>query len=177
MSADFKEKLSAFSKKIEELKTQLKAHSYELFGDETLKITIKTKPYGYLGTDFSDILRKKNIECEFSDPDFVVLMLTQEMSDSDIERIKSALLSITKTDAILTTPPKLQKAEKMMSIRDAVMSISKNVDIKNSIGETLCDMTLSCPPAVPILISGEKINETAAYAFSYYGIENCNIVI
>ncbi len=177
LSADFKEKLSVFSKKIETLKAQLKAHSYELFGNETLKITIKTKSFGYTGTELADILREKGIECEFSDPDFVVLMLTQELTDNDIECIKSALLGIEKKDAILTTPPKLKKAEKVMSIRDAVMSISKNVDIKDSIGNVLCDMTLSCPPAVPILISGEKIDKTAIDAFSYYGIENCNIVL
>lgn len=177
LSLDFKEKLTAFAEKIKDLKTQLKAHSYQLFGNEALKITINTKSYGYEGTDFAEILRKNRIECEFSDPDFVVLMLTQEMSDDDITHITKALLSIDKKAPILTTPPKLQKAQKVMSIRDAVLSISETVDVKDSIGKTLCDMTLSCPPAVPILVSGEKIDKTAIDTFSYYGIEKCNIVI
>lgn len=177
LNGDFKEKLTAFAEKIEDLKTQLKAHSYQLFGNEALKITINTKSYGYEGTDFAEILRKNRIECEFSDPDFVVLMLTQEMSDDDITHITKVLLSIDKKAPILTTPPKLQKAQKVMSIRDAVLSISETVDVKDSIGKTLCDMTLSCPPAVPILVSGEKIDKTAIDTFSYYGIEKCNIVI
>lgn len=177
LSENFKDTLSVFIKKVDKLKKELKAHSYELFGDESLKITIKTKSFGYTGTEFADVLRKKGIECEFCDPDFVVLMLTQELSDDEIESIKSVLLSIEKKSPIFTTPPKLKKAEKAMSIRDAVMSVSENVDIKDSIGKTLCDMTLSCPPAVPILISGEKIDKTAVEAFTYYGIENCNIVI
>ena len=176
LSADFKEKLAVFAEKIANLKAELSAHSYELCSDEVLKITIKTKSYGYTGTDFAEILRDNHIECEFCDPDFVVLMLTQEMSDNDIECIKSALLSIEKKSPILTTPPKLKIAEKVMSIRDAVMSISENVDVKDSIDKVLCDMTLSCPPAVPILVSGEKIDKTAVDAFAYYGITNCNIV-
>ena len=177
LRSDFKEKLTAFAEKIKDLKTQLKAHSYQLFGNEALKITINTKSYGYEGTDFAEILRENRIECEFSDPDFVVLMLTQEMSDDDITHITKVLLSIDKKAPILTTPPKLQKAQKVMNIRDAVLSISENVDVKDSIGKTLCDMTLSCPPAVPILVSGEKIDKTAIDTFSYYGIEKCNIVI
>ena len=176
LSADFKEKLAVFAEKIANLKAELSAHSYEICSDEELKITIKTKNYGYTGTDFAEILRDNHIECEFCDPDFVVLMLTQEMSDNDIECIKSALLSIEKKAPILTTPPKLKKAEKVMSIRNAVMSISENVDVKDSIDKVLCDMTLSCPPAVPILVSGEKIDKTAVDAFAYYGITNCNIV-
>ena len=54
---------------------------YTLSGNEPLKITICAKLYGYSGTDFANELRRRNVECEFSDPDFAVLMLTPSMNE------------------------------------------------------------------------------------------------
>ena len=41
-----------------------------------MKLTLCTKPYGYLGTELAARLAEKGIVCEFADPDFVVLMPT-----------------------------------------------------------------------------------------------------
>ena len=61
LSGDFKDELAVFSDKVEKLKTELSAHSYELCSDEPLKITIKTKSYGYTGTAFAEILLENHI--------------------------------------------------------------------------------------------------------------------
>lgn len=172
----YKERLSAFAQKVSSLKETLKSHGYTLVGDEPLKVTIATKAYGYEGDELSEILREKNIECEFSDPDFLVLMLSESMSESDLFNIKSALLSIEKRDEITTPPPVLIKPQKAMSIRDAVLSLSKTVFVKDSVGKVLATANVSCPPAVPIVVSGERIDESALSAFSYYGIEKCEII-
>lgn len=176
LSGNYREKLSDFTKKVKKLKDELVAHGLQLYGNEPQKITIATKSFGYTGTEFAEILRRNHIECEFCDPDFCVLMLTEILSDSDIETIKTALLSIEKKEKITKKPPHLQKPEKVMSVRDAVMSASECVEIKDSLHKVLSDMSLSCPPAVPILVSGEKIDENAIKCFSYYGITKCSVV-
>ena len=40
-------------------------------------------------------------------------------------------------------------------------------------GRVLASASVGCPPAVPILISGERIDKNAVEAFSYYGIAKC----
>ncbi len=172
----YKEKLRAFIKKVSALKETLKSNGYTLSGNEPLKITISAKPYGYKGFELAEILREKNIECEFSDPDFLVLMLSPSMSECDLREIESALLGIEKRDEITDAPPILVKPEKVVSVRDAVLSISKTVDVKESVGKILGVTSVSCPPAVPIVVSGERISESALCVFSYYGIEECEIV-
>lgn len=176
MADGYKERLSAFLKKVSSLKETLKNHGYTLKGDEPLKVTVATKAYGYKGVDLAEKLRDKNIECEFSDPDFLVLMLSPSMNDSDLEKLRCALLSIEKRDEIADAPPVLSKPQKAMSIREAVMSVSKTVDVKDSVGKVLATANVSCPPAVPIVVSGERIDETALSAFSYYGIEKCEVI-
>ena len=172
----YKERLFSFAEKVSSLKETLKNNGYTLVGDEPLKVTIATKAYGYKGVELSEILREKNIECEFSDPDFLVLMLSESMSESDLLKIKSALLTIEKRGEITDTPPVLSKPQRVMSIRDAVLSLSKTVFVKHSVGKVLASANVSCPPAVPIVVSGERIDESALSAFSYYGIEKCEII-
>lgn len=172
----YRERLQEFSQKVEKLKTELLDCGYALCSKEQLKVTIATKSYGYTGTEFAQLLRENHIECEFCDPDFVVLMLTPSMSDIELEKIKSAFISIKKKAPILSSPPKLKKPEKVLSIKEAVMSLSHTVKVENSISKVLSDTSLSCPPAVPILVCGERVDESAVECFKYYSITECEVI-
>jgi arginine/lysine/ornithine decarboxylase len=44
------------------------------------------------------------------------------------------------------------------------------------VGRVLAAATVGCPPAVPIVVSGERISESAVACFAYYGIETCAVV-
>lgn len=171
----YSDALCDFVASVDTLKNKLKHNGYTMAGNEPLKITIYTKEYGYSGFEFADILRSKNIECEFSDPDFVVLMLAPTKCDT-LTVIESALLSIDKRDAIASTPPMLKVPSKKMSIREATLSNSKTVKVEDSAGKTLGNVTVNCPPAVPVVVSGEVIDKTALECFSYYGITHCEII-
>ncbi|MDO4747961.1 MAG: aminotransferase class I/II-fold pyridoxal phosphate-dependent enzyme [Eubacteriales bacterium] len=173
----YKENLRSFVKEANKLTAELIDNGYELISDEKLKITIATKSYGYEGTEFAQILRENNIECEFCDPDFVVLMLSLSNSTDAISALKNVLLSIKKREALLIKPPMLKKPQRVMSVRDAVMSNSKTVCVSDALNQVLSTVTLSCPPAVPILVCGELIDESAQKCFEYYQIENCDIVV
>ena len=63
-----------------------------------------------------------------------------------------------------------------MSIREALMSVSEERNVGDCEGAILANAAVSCPPAVPILISGEVIDKDAIAAFEYYGIEKCFVV-
>lgn len=173
----YKENLHSFVNEVNKLTAELIDNGYELISDEKLKITIATKSYGYEGTEFTQILRENNIECEFCDPDFVVLMLTLNNSPDALSTLKNVLLSIKKREKILIKPPILKKPQRVMSVRDAVMSNSKTVCVSDALNQVLSTVTLSCPPAVPILVCGELIDESAQKCFEYYGINKCEIVI
>lgn len=172
----YAEKLRLFIQLVTDIKNDLSDNGYTLVADEPLKITIATKSYGYEGIDFSDILRDNGIECEFADPDFVVLMLSPSMTESELIKIRDVLATIKRQKAIKTLPPRLTKPKRIISVRDAVFSSSEMISAKDSIGKTLATLTVSCPPAVPIVVSGEEISESAVECFKYYGIEECEIL-
>ena len=175
VSDGYEKKLAAFCENADSLKDELLAHGYTLFGNEKLKITIMTKEYGYLGHDMADLLDKKGVVCEFCDRDFLTLMLTPE-NLGGIETLKNALLGIEKKPKISESTPAPSVCERVLSVREATFKDSEIVKTEDSIGKVLASPSVGCPPAVPIVMCGERIDENAVACFNYYGIEKVSVV-
>ena len=60
--------------------------------------------------------------------------------------------------------------ERVLSIREAVLSPAESVPAGESVGRVLAAASVGCPPAVPIVVCGERIDAAAAACFAYYGI-------
>ena len=161
--------------KIHELKEKITKVGYEPVGDEKMKITIKTKSYGYLGTEISRLLEECGIYPEFADPDYLVLMPSWA-NEAEFERVLDALLSIPKREAVLLSPPEMTPPEKVFSVREALFLPSEEISVEESLGRILSSANIACPPAVPIVVSGERIDSCAIEAFKYYGIERIRVV-
>lgn len=169
------EKLESFVAKLNDTRECLQKFGYTLCGSEPLKLTIDTKNYGYYGTEFAEMLRKNNIECEFSDPDFVVFMLVPGQ-EKELEILTESLLSIAKKEEISERPPIITEKQRILSVREAAFLPSEEVNAYEAVGKILASVTVGCPPAVPILVCGEKIDKNAIDAFLYYGIDTCVVV-
>lgn len=63
-----------------------------------------------------------------------------------------------------------------MSIRQAMFSPAETVPVENALGRVCASPTVSCPPAVPVAVSGEVIGPEAVEVFRYYGIETVSVV-
>lgn len=177
LSADYKENLQDFAIKVQNLKDKLIGHGYILQGDEPLKITLSTKAYGYTGNDFSEILKQKNLYTEFHDPDFAVLMLTPDHRDEDLRKIEEILLSVPKLPPIAISSPIFSLPKRVISPGQALYAPSQIIGAEDSLGRTVAFSGVSCPPAVPIAVSGERIDENVLSAFRYYSIDTVTVVI
>ena len=173
LNGEYREELASFITKTDSLRAKLEKHGYLLYGDEPLKLTISTKPYGYRGNDFAELLRSWSIECEFCDPDFTVLMMTPKLCDCDMQRLADALLSIKKRTPISETPPTFLLPRRIISPREAILSPCERISAREAKGRILAQSTVGCPPAVPIIMSGELIDENTVRCFEYYGINSC----
>ncbi len=172
----YPEKLAEFIRLAEMTKSRLTAHGWMLTGDEPLKLTLHTKAFGYTGRQAADLLLEKNIVCEFSDPDYLVMMLTPEIGAAGLERLETALLSIPRKQPLDSAPPRLGHAERVVSVRDAILSPCETVPAAESVGRVLAAASVGCPPAVPIVVCGERIDAAAAACFAYYGIEAVTVI-
>lgn len=176
LSSDFSVRLRQVIKKIDNIRSKLIKHGYTLLGNEPLKITIKAKDFGYNGQTIVKKLRPFGIECEYFDSDVVVMMASIYNKKEDFNRLEKALLSFNKRKAISKKAPEFFVREKVMEIRDATMSKNKTVDVLDAEGKVLALDCVSCPPAVPIVVCGEKIDVNAIECFNYYGIDKVVVV-
>ncbi len=176
LAEGYSHKIKETAEITEKLKCVLAENGYSLAGNEPLKISLKTKEYGYYGTEFADILRSNKIEPEFSDPDFVVMMITPENGEEELRYLEQILLSVPKREKIEGKIPVISPCEWVLRIREALFKSSEKISVNEATGRILASPSVSCPPAVPIAICGERLTENAVKCFKYYGIKEIDVI-
>lgn len=165
----YAERIADTAEKIGEIKQKISELGLPICDSEPLKIVINQ------GKRLADHLGKNGIEVEFSDRDYTVLMLTPENGDEDFARLLDAL-SRYEAEAVKGEFYSTAPHERVCSIRRAVLSPSETVFVENSAGRVCASPTVSCPPAVPIVISGERITDNDVALFRHYGVENISVI-
>lgn len=176
LSDGFAADLAACCDKAQALKEALVACGYSLVGDEPLKVTVAAKEYGYTGDEMAAYLEQAGIACEFADPDYLVMMFSPANTAEDFERAKAALCGLKKRVSIAETAPKMDKPQVKTSLREALFAKAEVLPLDQCVGRVLASPTVSCPPAVPILVGGEVVSESAVEVFRYYGYDTLRVV-
>ncbi len=164
-------------KKVDDIKEFLLSLGHKLVGNEPLKVSIDCNYYGYTGRDIALMLKKDKISVEYFDKIYVVLMFSPFNKNGDYKRLKKAFSKIKREKEIVR--PKFNKLEpiRKMSIRDALLSKSESVKVEQAEGRILSLTSVSCPPAVPIMFSGEVIDSSAIEILKYNNIEKVKVVV
>lgn len=174
LAGGYREKLASFCREVECLKEELSSAGFTLCGDEPMKLTVAPKDYGYTGPQLSEYLQDRGLTPEFCDPDHLVLMLTPEC---DTAPIREALLSLPRRAPILTRPPAMSSLpHRALTPREAILSPSERLAATACVGRIIASLTVGCPPAVPVLASGERVETHHLSIFEYYGITELRVV-
>lgn len=177
LSSGWPEKLRRAAGVWERVKLDLQGAGFQLTGQEPMKLTILPKSYGYTGDALSRMLEEKQIYSEFADPDHLVLMLPVEFDAGLPERLLRAFLAIPRRERINTPAPVLQRAKAVLSPHEALLCPSRQIDVEQAVGKIMADPTVSCPPAIPVVCAGERIEAWAAAAMEYYGINRVRVIL
>ena len=176
---DYIRNLNALRFQLEDCRAQLRRHGIStgpFLNCDPLKLTLYPRQYGYTGIALAEYLRCHGIECEFADPDFLVLMATPAITEADLQHLADTLTALPRRDPVRTMPPRIPRPEKVMSIRQAALACSQRLPVEQCLDRVLAVPTVGCPPAVPILVCGERIQAQALACFAYYGINHCFVV-
>ena len=147
---------------------------------EPLKIVFHTAKNGYDGEEIAEEMRSFFIECEYADWQSVVLMVTPENTESDWERLycwasETRMIKKKKKALPLKVVDDIQ-TEWAMTIREAAFSRHIMLPVQEAVGKICAAETVSCPPAIPIAVCGERITKEMAELFLQYGIEKVCVV-
>ena len=169
LAEDYPDKIKAMAEKAVLLKKEIAKLGLAVADSEPLKIVINE------GDRLASYLRSKGIEVEFADSDYTVLMLTPENGDDDFDRLLSALGEYYPSNEQRISPS-VKPHQAVTSIRSAVLSPCETISVDDAVGRISASPTVSCPPAVPIVISGEVITEEDVKLFRHYGISTVSVV-
>ncbi len=172
----FKSRLRAFLSAADALKADIAAHGFELAGSEALKLSVKPKAFGYTGLDIAAALEAANIFPEFYDPDHVVLMLSPWHSECELNAVSRTLRSLPRRSPIVSAPPPMPRPERAMSLRKALLADAEKVPLPRCLGRISAASAIACPPAIPIVTMGERIDSAAIACLKYYGTESCMVI-
>ena len=152
---------------------------------EPLKVTLDAAALGLTGQELAGRLRSAQIECEYSDPRYVVLMFTPENPPQDFERLTAAVRSIAETiPGPIPVPEQTadgfraleQSLAAHCAIRQAVFAPQEMIPAEQAAGRVCAIPTVSCPPAIPIVVSGEVVSPAAVELMKRYGIKTISVL-
>ena len=162
--------------RVNALKAGLENAGWTVAVSDPLRVTVKTKPYGYTGDEVADILEASGVYVEFADRDNLVMMLAPFNPPADFDRILKAMSGIAPRTPVKEGPPVMPVPAAALKPREALFKGSEAVPAELSAGRVFASCALSCPPAVPPLAAGEIIPEGALKVFEYYGISTVNVI-
>ncbi len=177
ISENIKNDLALCSEKVNGINELLNSTSVKNISKEPIKITLDFSKVQKNNFDVEKHFKNYNIEFEYFDNDFLVLMVTSQNSKEDFERLKKAIINLPdfvekKTQEEFAFVYGTQK----MSIRDAIFSKSEEIPIEEAKGKICGVPTVSCPPAIPIVVSGEEITEEHIELLKRYGKDKIKVV-
>lgn len=176
ISEGYAERLEKTLNSISETRKNIEELGFDLYGSEPLKITILPKSHGQTGFRLAKILQENHIMTEFADKDALVLMFTPENTERDFEKLVSVLSGIARQTEIWETAPAVGRPKAVLSIREAIFAETELIPATDSLGRIFAGFGIACPPAVPLVVGGERIDENLLDCFEYYDIKKCRVI-
>ena len=138
---------------------------------DPLRLTLNTASAGLCGPAQQQYFENCGIDCEFCDGENAVLLFTPFNSERDYERVRSAIVDMPVSSAVKTERERHIIPEKALTLRQAVLSASEIVDVTKAEGRIAADTACPCPPGVPVVMPGEKIDSAAVKLLESYRLE------
>ncbi|MBR6787660.1 MAG: aminotransferase class V-fold PLP-dependent enzyme [Clostridia bacterium] len=175
LARDYQPALQKAIDNIDALCEQLQSRGWQLSHGEPLKITLHASRCGISGQQLADRLRANKVECEYADPDDLVLMLTPQNTAEDFARVLSAV-GQPGGEKLIRPALSLPKGRQALPVREAIFAPQELIAAEHALGRICAAPTVACPPAIPIAVSGEVITQEALQLFRYYQVDSVAVV-
>lgn len=174
LASTFPRTLSDMIIYLEGVKQKLLSLGWLLEESDPLRLTIRATE-DLTGEELSELLRKGGVECEYADPEFAVLMASPSNTYEDLERIVSSLGRNTSPIKPLPSLPS-PHFQQACSLREALLSPREFKLPAEALGRICASASVSCPPAIPVVVPGERIDEAAVRLMEHYEVKEIAVL-
>ena len=141
---------------------------------DPLKLALPAENFGCTGPELAVCLRGWRTVAEYVDEDWVVLMFTPGLDWGAYDTARRAL---PRPRPVQHSPQAMPKpGERVLSPREALLSRRVSLPVSECAGRVCADAEVSCPPAIPIAVCGERITPEAARLMEKLGVSRVSVV-
>lgn len=141
---------------------------------DPLKLALPAWAFDCTGPELAACLRDWRTVAEYVDEDWVVLMFTPGLDEGAYDTVRRAL---PRPRPVPRRPLSLpEPGKRLLSPREALLARRVTVPVSESAGRVCADAAVSCPPAIPIAVCGERITAEAAKLMEKLGISRVSVV-
>ncbi len=158
LSEGYPQRLAACTAGLAALRTALRAAHWHVPESDPLRLTVEGCDRGYDGLEIAGALEAAGAVCEYADANAAVCMITPENAQEDLTLLEETLC------ALPLRPPRervlftMERPERVLSIRAAMLAPWEAVPVLQAAGRVCAVPAVICPPAVPCVVSGERID-------------------
>lgn len=171
----FRKQLEEVLDRIQQLKCRFSPRYCFVDGDP-MHLTIDAAAGGFHGLELAAYLEQHEVFVEYADAFHVVLLCSAANTDRDFDILEQLLERFSPTPAESGEKYALPRPEKVCGIREAALVPQEIVPIGESSGRICAAVKVPCPPAVPIVLSGERIDARCIAVCEAYGITEISVV-
>lgn len=142
--------------------------------DDT-KLTLDGADHGLTGEELAGYFRKMGIECEYAGERHVVFMLSPQNTEEDIARLITAISHAPYGHTRFPSPT-FSLPVPVKSIRQASFSPYIRIRTEDACGRIAAQTKITCPPGVPLVVAGERIDKIILKFLKNSGISFINVV-
>lgn len=150
--------------------------------DDPLRLVLHPAGGGWPFTALHDALLTAGLPPEYADGERIVLLASPYNEAADFDKLRvllsqfeqrNALISEYKNDSLL---PFDTLPEAVCSPREALLGERERLPVDEAVGRVVAEIATTCPPGVPLLVPGERIDEEAAQHLAAGGILELDVV-
>lgn len=171
----FREQLYDVTQRAQVLRTAFSAR-YHFAPSEPLHLTIDAWESGFDGRELARFLVQRGIVVEYADAYDVLLLLSAATRAEDFRALEDALAAFQPTTKPCEARVALPRPERVCGIREAALAAQEEIPVEESTGRICSAVHVFCPPAVPIVLSGERIDPACIFVCKRYGISRVHVV-
>lgn len=172
--------LEASEKSIKELTDRLSekyCFEYPAFEREPLHFTINASKSGVSGRYLAQKLRENGTEYEFADNTYVVMLFSPVDTKDTYIKLTRILEGIEfEAEPVPYKKIYFPKPKKIMTVREAALSPHEEIPIDFAEGRICANINVPCPPAVPVIVSGELVSQESIAVMKSFGINTIKVV-
>lgn len=142
---------------------------------DPMRLTLPLAGTGWDAQTFRKLLRKYKIMEEYLSDSGCVLLFSPFNREEDFKRTEALLDEVLIQNQPFTAFP-IVPSEKVMSLREAFLSPKESVPVEKAEGRIAAQVKITCPPGIPLVMSGERLHKEIIKILKNSGIFVIDVV-